>query len=864
MRSVNTFIHRAVVGFIFCLFCGSPFLFAEDVKIPQQVQDWQKAAQDAIQQKNHDTARAIYARIIKTYPQTRYAIEAHRETAAVFIQAGRLQEAEAQIQHIKTEFSTHPDVAESLYWVGRHYGWTGQWDTAIQLHEYNVATYPSLEKSMWSQVEIIYTHIRRKDWDRAQAAYENMLTQFSKQPTLPKEIWQISREYANAGQANKALELCRYNAKTFHNTEYGVVSQSELVVDRIRNKDVSAAETEYARMLANSGNSSTISQEIYRIAGVYAQIGNHNKAIALHRYNADTFHNTEHGLLSQGEMIVDRIRNKDAAAAETEYALMLANFEKEPMLAREIYHIAGVYAKAGQTDKSFRLYQYNSDRHGDHDFGRWSSVETVLARIRNKDFAAAEDAWKAFSTRYAKEPTLSKELYLFGQEFGKSGDRDRGLRVHQYNAAHCGSADHGRWSAVEAAFYYIDQGDHANAAPACMDFIQRYADHPDLSMEIRNIFNRYCINSSLSEAKALCETALAEFSENPSMIWMQQGLILVLLDQQLSPEAGEAYAKLLTNYAENTELAHVVTSLGQYCREKYNDSGMALEFYSRFLTECSTHPKAIDVELSRIIVYLDLGAKEMATGAVRSVIEKTSHRSDFLRFVNALANQCRDEKHYAQAIDLYQAVLEKKADNIKEKLCAYAGMAKAQIHMKAIASGEGGPKEVTAQPVQPEAIVEMLITNYATMPEVDFHVFQIGEEYYFLAEQAVLKGDLQKAKDNVQRSLAIWEKSRNVLSDPLHQSHAAYYSAVACGYIGDYKKALYFYKEVVSRWPNYDQAWHAQYMIVDCAEKLAAKGEMNSAEYETLKKTIYSELLTKYPGSPVSVAVRKYMTSKAQ
>jgi tetratricopeptide (TPR) repeat protein len=874
------------------------------------VQDWQKAAQSAVQQKNHNAAVSIYAQIIQAYPQTQYAIEAHRETAALFIQTGRIQDAENRVQLLKTEFSTHPDAAESLYWVARHYEWNGWRDSAVQLHQYNASTYSSYEKGMWSQVEIVYDHIRRKDWAGAQTAYADLLTRFSQQPTLAKEIWQISRAYADAGRADTAWDLCRYCAAAFPETEFGAIAQGEIVVNRIKQGYFSAADAEYERLLVNFGQTPMLPRELYRIAGEYAKIGqidtssvlhrynaqcfgdnvfglwsnvevvfnairqkdfasaqmeylaflmryaddpslpkeiynfgqefiksgNSGNGISLHKYNADVFPNTEYGLLSQGEVIIDCIRNKDFLAAEAECAKMLINFEKEPMLAREVYHIAGVYAKAGQPEKALALYQYNSTLYGDHDFGRWSHVETVLALIRKKNFPEARETWKTFAARYEKEPTLSKELYMFGREFGDKGCRDLGFEVHRYNADHCGNTEHGRWSAVETAFYYIDQEDFDNASAACLDFIQRYPDHPDLGKELQNMLNRYVAKGHFAPAEAFGKLALETYPDNSKMIWIQGGLIQLYLDQIAENEAATAFEKLITAGTENPELYQVVKSLGRHCSEK-GDSGMALQLFNRFLSQHAESPDAFDIEIERINTYIDLAAAENAGTAIRDFLEKYPDMPGRTQIINGFANRCRDVKMHRKAIELYQTVLsqEPPAD---EKMEALGNMAKSAVHLEEVADAP-----------DVSAVIQLLMTDFKDAKRLGFHVYQIGEEYYFRGKAYTKGGQRDKAAYYFNKAFNIWEKNLNDIPDVHHQCLAYYTIGLSYYYMGDYVLTADALKMAYQIDPQFKYADYCLFENVRCYGRLALTGQMNRCEAFYNSILFYDELLEKFPDS---------------
>lgn len=713
MRSVLSSIPgRVSVVCLFLLF--SALISAQEEAIPKQIQDWQQAAAKAIQQKDYDAAAQIYGQIIQAYPQTRYAIEALRETAAAHIKAGQIEAAKNRVETLKTQYADHPDLAESLYWIARHYGWNNRWDDAMQLHRYNIAVNLSSEKAMWSQVEIVYDHIRRKDWAGAQTAQAHLMTQFSQQPTLAKEIWQISRAYADAGRSDTAWDMCCSCAAAFPETEYGAVAQGEIVVTRIKQRDFSAADAEYERLLVNFG--------------------------------------------------------------------------KTPMLSREIYRIAGTYAQVGQADKSFRLYSINSQQNGDHDFGRWSGVEVTLSLIRQKNMEAAQEAWQAFAARYAKEPTLSKELYIFAREFYNAGFREIGFQIHLFNAERHGGTDHGRWSSIETVFYYIDEGDQDKAAAACLDFFQRYAKHPDLPMEIRNILNRYAAKGSLSAAKSMCATALMQLADNPAKIWVQHGMVLALLDQQAMQELDNVFGRMLAEYSDHKDLSQVVMSLGRYCRDTFNDTGLAIGFYNRYLNSFGGQPGAIDVTIELIGLYIQAGAKDMAATRISQLLNQYAEHPSLADKLIRLGNECR-KQDYQAAINLYETALSL-TSNENEQLSAYTGIAQCSIRL--------------GDETRAHEIINTLFADYLNQSRIDYSLYVIGEEYYFMGYERISQRSLSlEIRRLFSNAKVIWERIITQLPETDHAAHSLYSIGMIHYHLEEYEDAISYYVGLIQKWPHY-------------------------------------------------------------
>jgi tetratricopeptide (TPR) repeat protein len=63
---------------------------------------------------------------------------------------------------------------------------------------------------MWSQVEILKSHIREGNDTAAETSYQKLLTSFSAQPTLATEICRAADTYLSKARTDKAAELYQY------------------------------------------------------------------------------------------------------------------------------------------------------------------------------------------------------------------------------------------------------------------------------------------------------------------------------------------------------------------------------------------------------------------------------------------------------------------------------------------------------------------------------------------------------------------------------------------------------------------------------------------------------------------------------
>jgi tetratricopeptide (TPR) repeat protein len=354
-----------------------------------------------------------------------------------------------------------------------------------------------------------------------------------------------------------------------------------------------------------------------------------------------------------------------------------------------------------------------------------------------------------------------------------------------------------------------------------------------------------------------------------------------------------AFNQLLNNHSGNPELAAVVKALGRYCINNYEDSGMALQFYSRFLAQYSDHPGAFELAVERISLYIDMKEVDQANTAMQNLFVKYPNIPNLAQLLLGFANHCREMKLYSEATELYQRVL---AQNpaVDQKMEAYAGAAKALVHAEGVAGVSDS--SAAAASLDANAIVEFLMTDFGDAPRLGFHIFQIGEEYYFQAAKDIESGLQGSAEDNFLRAITIWEKNINELADPLHKSLAYYYSGDAYQQIGNSEKALDCYqmmvdqgapvknKEVylmlatanrnlgkyansleccqklIAEYPGYDELTRrALFMQGHTYEDMKRAGYMEEMEADMETKAAYEKLLSSYPESPGIEHVKEWL-----
>jgi tetratricopeptide (TPR) repeat protein len=190
---VKKFLFISVALFGLVLSQISEEWFADISALFEQAQTYQ-------QEGNYEQAEAIYQQIVTDYPDTGYAFLSQKNLAILYVLWDNQHEADAALGRLVTDFYENPGISQAVWQIAKEYEQKKKYDKALELHQYNVKQFTPDKHAMWSQVEIIYSLIESGDAAAADAACDKLITVFSEQETLPKEIHQVAMKYSGSGQ----------------------------------------------------------------------------------------------------------------------------------------------------------------------------------------------------------------------------------------------------------------------------------------------------------------------------------------------------------------------------------------------------------------------------------------------------------------------------------------------------------------------------------------------------------------------------------------------------------------------------------------------------------------------------------------
>jgi TolA-binding protein len=149
--------------------------------------------------------KGVYLQITRNYPDCTWASKAKlgvaRADVMSLIISGNYDQAEAALNKLATDFSKHPDLFDTLYWVAERFKWSGRYEQAQKIYQQLVQNHPDSPYAVRANLDIAKTKVislaEAKDYDGAEKALDKFITDFSEYPDLPEKVLEVAEPYYN-------------------------------------------------------------------------------------------------------------------------------------------------------------------------------------------------------------------------------------------------------------------------------------------------------------------------------------------------------------------------------------------------------------------------------------------------------------------------------------------------------------------------------------------------------------------------------------------------------------------------------------------------------------------------------------------
>jgi len=215
-----------IVGLV--IYSARFLTFAEDPVIEQEVAELTASARAYQANEQYAEAEQIYMDIIRQYPGTDYALNAQKDLAFVYIQAGNDSAAGQAIDTLKNDYTGHPELFTNIYEFAKYYRRRGKLDKARELYQYVFENCPDSDLAAKSLRWVASCEIESGNYSAAEQAIDTLKNDYAGHPELGW-LYKLGDEYRRQKKYEEAKQLYQYILDNYPDSEYLIWAKAGII-----------------------------------------------------------------------------------------------------------------------------------------------------------------------------------------------------------------------------------------------------------------------------------------------------------------------------------------------------------------------------------------------------------------------------------------------------------------------------------------------------------------------------------------------------------------------------------------------------------------------------------------------------------
>lgn len=419
----------------------------------------------------------------------------------------------------------------------------------------------------------------------------------------------------------------------------------------------------------------------------------------------------------------------------------------------------------------------------------------------------------------------------------------------------------GMYVSLSQVYCNIRDRNFDTADTAFDKILNEFADEPSLAKEIFRLTGAYNKVKRYDKSARLYQYYLDTWPKAKQAMEARKSLANCYIKLKDEQKAQESIDKLLTDFANHDGIAEATYGLGQLYR-RFNKYDKAKKLYKYAAENFSKDDKFTMWSQVEVVKYhVRDGNEPAAEAAYKKLISNFSNQSALAASISQIGDTYCTAGNYDKANELYQYVFKHWPQN-EQLLWAKAGLAGQDI-------AQGNDDKAYKA-------IDSLIAEYKDDPNLPKAIFLIGEQSWSqaLVERRKSKQITDpnnritsngipelndKAKDYLTKAHTVWERIIKELPSTTITAQAYHMSAECYRLLGQNQQAINYYQEVVNSWPDYESAFHCQYMIGRIYKNLKRADIIPESDANLLIKDAYEQLAANYPDCPPAGAALRWL-----
>lgn len=358
----------------------------------------------------------------------------------------------------------------------------------------------------------------------------NLLSDYSQDPELPRMIYKIAGSYDVRWDTSSAKQLYLHLIRNFPENVYADKAKLDItrlsIESEIDGGNFSTAKTYMEQMILKNSGNANLPRILYHIAGRYKKCKKdaeakllYNRIVRLfpkdevaHRSKLDIARLDTHSLIVSGKLDMAR------SLIDT----LISDSPKDEYLAKALLDAGEDYTKQYSYDEAKALYTKLINLYPIGKYSSQASLELVALKIRSaidsKNFGTALSLTNQLIEDNKANSSLSPVLYSVMRHYAKCKEAGQAKVLCSKLKELCPDSYDTYRSKLDAAaidvFSSIESGDFAHAEELTESLIGSHCNHPYLGEILFDIGSCYCENSQYGRAKTVCNYLIEHYPKN--------------------------------------------------------------------------------------------------------------------------------------------------------------------------------------------------------------------------------------------------------------------------------------------------------------------------------------------------------------
>ncbi len=511
------------------------------------------------------------------------------------------------------------------------------------------------------------------------------------------------------------------------------------------------------------------------------------------------------------------------------------------------------FVQAAEYSEARTAFENIVQTYPDQEQAIWALSDLARMELRLNNDSAAETVIANLKTAYAGNAYTAHALhdiaYLYHAltRYGEARD------IFQYILENFPGNEFEVWALSGMATQSLKLGDMATGNAAAERLVTEFSGHADMAFMASDVATAYVRCEDYDRGEKFYRRALDSNPQPETRMWALTGLAKTKVVLGKYNEVEPLVGQLILRYSSDAQLP---SQLGEIAK-CFTEAGMGQEaqrvyakVYALFLDSKRASTLRLDTARGYVRCLIDSSEEAQASEGINTLISGFQGDPGLSSALDDLGNRYGELNRYEAAGAVYQKILDHcSTDDI------YATKARIIVDAAALGSSINSGQH---QAVDNE--VSRLIAQYQGFNDLPSILSRfVGERYYIKALEYEKQGRKDDGQANLLRAVAIWDKVLDDLPASKATPSTCHWAGDCCARLGDYQKAVRFYKRVADDYPDYEMRWHTLFMLGRSYQVMAGGGLMSKKEADTCTRAAYQTLLNEHPDSKAAKAARMWL-----